>query len=87
MEDYTCPHLQEIRSKIQHGTFLHSEFPKISLTKAHDLAYGRTKGGRRGCKCRSKKGCTPNCGCRKHKMACVSSCICAGKCNNPYNEL
>ena len=87
MEDYTCPHMQKIHSKIQHGTFLHSEFPKISLRKAHDLAYGKTQGDRYACKCYSKNSCTAKCGCQKQKMACVSSCICGGKCDNPYNEL
>jgi hypothetical protein len=78
--------LAEIQTSVLNQSFNADNFAKISMTKAHALAYKEMPGGKHKCKC--TKGCSNNCGCAKKKVKCTSACRCNGGCNcsNPFNK-
>ena len=76
--------LCKIQETVLDGSFKSGDYSKITMQRAHSLAYNQSPGGRRKCKC--IKGCTARCSCVKHKTECTSGCACNGSCKNPHNE-
>jgi hypothetical protein len=84
------PALALIRDKIIHGTFQVTESTMISMSKAHELAYGgmcnnventedTIAWGRSKCHCKNKCN-SKHCHCLKNGMKCGSGCGCGGSC-------